>query len=267
MAYKSSPRGDRPVSLVAIHTAEGARTAESLGEYFYREDIQASSHVGIDQNKVLQYVPYERSAWTLRSGNPISDNAELCGFAAWSRDTWLNQYGSMLRLAAQWARERCLARDIPMVALSSADVAIGHWGIIGHDDWTYGMHDGTHTDPGVTFPWDVFMEMVNEEGKDMDFTTRGIVKYPYKTTGDPMELSEALGFSTYITADMAKDDEGHVVSSNIKGSNRLSIPALRDDMDVLHRKVDELTEMIKTIATAGLPLQASGELTIRPKQG
>lgn len=164
MVYKSSPRGTSPVSLIAIHTAEGALTAESLGAYFYRDDIQASSHVGIDSAKILQYVNYDRAAWTIRSGNPITDNAELCGFAAWSRDEWLTNHMSMLRLSASWTRGRCLARGIPMTLLGPADVAAGRWGIIGHDDWTYGMHDGTHTDPGPTFPWDVFIQLVRQEG-------------------------------------------------------------------------------------------------------
>ena len=90
MAYKSSPRGSRAVSLVAVHTAEGSRTAASLGAYFFRSDIEASSHVGIDGSSTLQYVGYDRAAWTLRSGNPISDNAELCGFARWTRDQWMS---------------------------------------------------------------------------------------------------------------------------------------------------------------------------------
>lgn len=160
MAYKSSARGSRPVSLIVVHTAEGARTAESLGAYFYRPDIQASSHVGIDASKILQYVPYDRAAWTVRSGNPISDNAELCGFAAWTRDEWLNNHRNMLDLTAQWITARAQARRIPLTKLTPVQVAQNAWGIIGHADWTYGMHDGTHTDPGVTFPWDYVMSKV-----------------------------------------------------------------------------------------------------------
>lgn len=157
MAYKSDPRGTRPVSLLVLHSAEGARTAESLGSYFYRPDIMASSHVGIDDTHILQYVPYERSAWTVRSGNPISDNAELCGFAAWSRDVWLNEHRGMLDLAAGWLSARAHARGIPLSKLTPAQVGANAWGVIGHVDWTYGKHDGTHTDPGGNFPWDYVM--------------------------------------------------------------------------------------------------------------
>lgn len=163
MAYKSDPRGSRPVTLIAIHTTEGSMTAESLGGYFYRDDVQASSHSGSDDKKILNYVPFSRSAWTIRSGNPITDNLEICGFASWTREQWLGVYRSRLEIAAAWTRARCLARNIPRRKLSSSQVAQGMSGVIGHINWTEGKHDGTHTDPGNNFPWDVFMKLVAQD--------------------------------------------------------------------------------------------------------
>lgn len=164
----SSSRNGAAVRLIAIHTAEGSRTKESLGTYF-NSGVQASSHVGIDAGGVQQYVDYGQAAWTLRSGNPVSDNAELCAFSRWTRDQWLGSATvdgcvnprRILENAAAWTRQRCQARGIPMVKLSPADVKAGKRGVIGHVDWTLGMGDGTHTDPGSNFPWDVFMQMVN----------------------------------------------------------------------------------------------------------
>lgn len=172
MAYKSDPRGTRAVRLVAVHTAEGARTAASLGSYFAQTSTQASSHVGIDAGATLQYVDYSRSAWTIRSGNPISDNAELCAFAAFSRAQWLNSAPvngcanplAILDRTAAWIRSRCLARGIPIRKLTPAQVAAGQAGVIGHVDWTLGMHDGTHTDPGGGFPWDYVINRANAGG-------------------------------------------------------------------------------------------------------
>ncbi|HYF71375.1 MAG TPA: N-acetylmuramoyl-L-alanine amidase [Nocardioides sp.] len=169
MAYKSSTRGTRPVSLIAIHTAEGARTARNLAAYFYRPDIQASSHVCIDAAETLQIVDYGRAAWTLRSGNPISDNAELCGFARWTRAQWLStgrvdgvdNPRAMLDRAADWIRARCDARRIPKNRLAIVALRGGGWGVIAHDDWTKAMNDGTHWDPGPGFPWDYVLNRVN----------------------------------------------------------------------------------------------------------
>jgi N-acetyl-anhydromuramyl-L-alanine amidase AmpD len=176
MAYKSSARGTRPVRLVAIHTTEGARTAASLGSYFYQDSTQASSHVGIDNKETKPYVPYDRAAWTIRSANPISDNAEICGYAHWTRAQWLSRatvdgcespYDRLVR-AAEWTKARCIARGIPRRWLTPAQVAAGMSGIIGHVDWTVGMNDGTHTDPGTGFPKDVFMAIVAADEGDFD---------------------------------------------------------------------------------------------------
>lgn len=156
-----SQRSGRPVRLVILHTAEGARTVESLGNFFAAASVQASSHVGIDDRTIAQYVPYSMAAWTAGGANSISDQAELCGFAAWSRQTWLTQHMRMLELAAQWVRERCLARGIPIVKITPAQVAAGSAGVCGHVDWSVGMRDTDHTDPGVSFPWDVVINLAN----------------------------------------------------------------------------------------------------------
>jgi len=154
-----SARSGKPVRLLIVHTAEGARTVESLGSWFSAAARQVSSHAGIDDSRIETYVPYDRAAWTCRSANDISDNVELCGFAAWTRDTWINGHHRMLELCAQWLRDRATARGIPLRKLTPAQVAAGAPGVIAHVDWTLGMHDGSHTDCGTGFPWDVVMAM------------------------------------------------------------------------------------------------------------
>ena len=154
-----SARGSTPVRLVVIHTAEGALDVTALGNYFSQSAVQVSSHVGIDDHGQEQYVPYTEAAWTVRSANAISDNAELCGFAAWTRQQWLTDHHPMLVNTAGWIRERCAARNIPLVKLTPAQVGAGQAGVCGHIDWTLGAHDGTHTDPGPGFPWDVVMQL------------------------------------------------------------------------------------------------------------
>ncbi len=169
VAINSSPRGARPVRLLAVHTAEGARTAHDLLAFFHRS-TNASSHAIIDHDTTLHILDYGRAAWTLRSGNPISDNLEICAFADWSRNDWLSTDAvdgcanprAMLHRVADWLRWRAEVRRIPKVKLTPAQVRNGQSGIIGHVDWTEGMDDGTHWDPGPGFPWDYVMELVNE---------------------------------------------------------------------------------------------------------
>lgn len=157
-----SPRNGATVRLIVVHTAEGAATTTELGNFFANSANQVSSHVGIDDQGIEQYVDYAQEAWTILSANPISDNAELCGFAAWTRDQWLTGHMPMLRNAAAWIEQRCAARGIPVVKLTPADVAAGKAGVIGHVDWTLGMHEGTHTDPGGGFPWDVVITLAQQ---------------------------------------------------------------------------------------------------------
>lgn len=172
MAIGSSSRGGARVRLVAVHTAEGARTAHDLRAYFDRAGINASSHTIIDHNDTLDLVPRDRAAWTLRSGNPISVNLETCAFARWSRAQWLStgtidgcvNPRAMLDRTATWIRRECDALNIPKVKLSSADVRAGKAGVIGHINWTEGMKDGSHWDPGPGFPWDYVMARVTGGG-------------------------------------------------------------------------------------------------------
>lgn len=154
----SQRAGGRKVSLVIVHTAQGARNVESLGAYFANAGNQVSSHVGIDDRTVMQYVPYSMAAWTAGGANSISDQAELCGFAEWTREQWIGEHRHMLELTAAWVRERCLARGIPIRKLTPAQVAAGESGVCGHGDWSSAMNDGNHWDPGE-FAWDVVMSL------------------------------------------------------------------------------------------------------------
>lgn len=180
MSYKSSSRNGTAITLLAGHTTESAWTVARLAEFFSQPDAQGSAHAGIDADSVLAMVPDYRAAWTLRSGNPKSLNAEMCAFAGMTRDQWLSETDivfvgkatggkpmtvrrprQILRNFSAWLAEKSQAYDVPLVKLSPTQVAQGHSGVIGHIDWTEGMHDGSHTDPETvrgTFPWDVVLD-------------------------------------------------------------------------------------------------------------
>lgn len=194
MTLPSSSRNGQRVRLVVLHTAEGAQTNASLFSYFDRTQ-NASSHVGIDDAGISDvWVPYDRAAWTLRGGNPYSENAEMCAWARWTRAEWLT-HDALLSHAAAWVRSRCLARGIPIVKLSPAEVKAGKAGVCGHADYTYGTGDGTHTDPGPNFPWDIVISRAKAgAGKDEDMplndadkkwiadTVRFVVRYQVLAT-------------------------------------------------------------------------------------
>lgn len=180
MTLPSSPRyGFKPI-WVTLHTAEGARTVESLYDFFDRNQ-NASSHAGADGYRLSgDWVPDDRAAWTLLNGNPRSLNLEMCGFARWTRGQWLSDGWvdgvwnprQMIRNAAAWARRKCDNHGVPRRLLTPAEVGQGHSGIIDHARYTYGTGDGDHTDVGTSFPWDVFFADLNSDlNGDLPSTT------------------------------------------------------------------------------------------------
>ncbi len=154
-----SSRAGASVRLIVIHTAEGARTYQDLGAFFARSSTQASSHVGADDTlgTVGEYVHAGDKAWTVASYNPVSVNCELCGFAAWTTDTWRHEHENMLRNCAAWIAEESRRYGIPIRKLTPAEAQGSGRGVCAHAD--LGAAGGGHTDPGAGFPWDHVLEM------------------------------------------------------------------------------------------------------------
>jgi peptidoglycan hydrolase-like protein with peptidoglycan-binding domain len=161
---KSSSRNGKKVRLLALHTTEGIRKNSDLLSFFNRADAQGSSHASADPTGLLEegFVPYDRAAWTLRSGNSISDNLEQCGFAKWSREEWLGPQIGTIWAAALWVARRASARDIPIRTLTHDQLRKGEAGVIQHNDWTVAMKDGSHWDCGPNYPIDVVIDLARE---------------------------------------------------------------------------------------------------------
>lgn len=144
--------------LIVVHTAEGATTYQSLGNYFANPASKVSSHVGIDDtaNTVGEYVARSGSAWTQANYNSVSTAAELCAFAAWSAQTWA-AHPTMLANCAAWIAEEAAAYNIPITRLTAAQAQSNGRGVCGHVD--LGAGGGNHTDPGPAFPWAQVLSM------------------------------------------------------------------------------------------------------------
>lgn len=152
-----SSRGGASVRLIVIHTAEGARTIESLGGYF-QGNVSASSHTGADDkpNTVGEYVSRGNKAWTQANANPHSVALELCGFASWSTTEW-DQHPHMLANCAAWIAEEAKHFGIPIERLSPSEAQGSGRGVCQHID--LGSGGGGHVDCGSGFPMDRVLEM------------------------------------------------------------------------------------------------------------
>lgn len=156
-----SSRGGKGVRLIVIHTTQGARTIEELGNYFANPSVDASSHVGIDDNAgvIGEYVRRPDKAWTAANANPVAIQGELCAFAEWSADEW-HRHGNMLDNCARWIAEEADYFDIPITRLSPSQAQGGGRGVCQHDD--LGDWGGGHWDCGGGFPMDHVLDLARE---------------------------------------------------------------------------------------------------------
>ena len=160
-----SSRGGAKVRLIVVHTAEGARTIEELGNFFASSSSGVSSHVGIDDKAgtIGEYVKRPNKAWTAANANPVAVQAELCGFAKWSRDEWM-RHPHMLENCARWLAEEAAYFGLPLTKLNEAQAQGSGRGVCQHAD--LGSWGGGHWDCGSGFPIDHVLEMARGGGED-----------------------------------------------------------------------------------------------------
>jgi hypothetical protein len=153
-----SSRGGSGVRLIVLHTAEGARTIESLGGFF-QGDVGASSHAGADDqpNVIGEYVSRGNKAWTQADYNPQCVSIELCGFAEWSTAEWRDNHPTMLENTAKWIAEEAAHFGIPITNLSASQAQGSGKGVCQHND--LGAGGGGHWDCGPNFPIDYVLDM------------------------------------------------------------------------------------------------------------
>jgi peptidoglycan hydrolase-like protein with peptidoglycan-binding domain len=158
-----SSRYGSNIRLIVLHTAEGARTIESLGSFFQSTANQVSSHTGADDkpNTVGEYVKRGNKAWTAANANPYAVQIELCGFARWSNDEWRTQHGNMLQNAASWIAEESRILNIPIQKLTSAQAQSNGRGVCQHVN--LGAWGGGHVDCGTGFPMDYVLELAKQQ--------------------------------------------------------------------------------------------------------
>jgi hypothetical protein len=147
------------VRIIVLHTAEGATTIESLGNFFANGANQVSSHVGADDKlgKIGEYVTRGNAAWTQANFNNAAVALELCGFAKWSNSTWKNQHHNMLRNAADWIAEEAGKFGIPIKELTPSQAQGGGRGVCQHVD--LGAGGGGHVDCGSGFPMGYVLDL------------------------------------------------------------------------------------------------------------
>ena len=162
-ANKSSGGAKR---LIVIHTTEGWGTSPT-GMYdcaiYFQGPVGASSQVCIDNyhpGRIAECVSRGYGAWTQCNYNSVAVAAEQCGYASWSRDTWLGQKEPLLRNTAQWIAEESQALGIPITDLTASQAQGSGRGVCYHSE--LGSAGCGHGDPGGGYPLDVVLGWARE---------------------------------------------------------------------------------------------------------
>lgn len=145
-AHNSGPRPARP-TMVIVHCTEGP-TAEGAARWFANPASAGSAQVVVDDAEVWRCVDDMTVAWHAIGFNTVGLGLEIAGFTAWTRDDWLAHQPRLVeaaRIHAGW--NRCFG--IPLVE-SLTNGYHSHRGLPGND----------HTDPGLGFPWDFYLDQV-----------------------------------------------------------------------------------------------------------
>ncbi|WP_135452594.1 N-acetylmuramoyl-L-alanine amidase [Mycobacterium sp. DL99] len=169
----NSSRGGTKIDAVFLHTQEGGggnSAAEDLAKYLGNPANQVSYHYTISQASdggvtVVDVVDTDYMSWSVLSANSRSINLCFAGSrASWTRDQWMKQ-AKAIDVAAYLAVQDCKKYGIPTTVI--APPYTGRIpGISDHRYVTQVLKDGSHTDVGDQFPWDVFAAAVKKYATD-----------------------------------------------------------------------------------------------------
>jgi len=161
----SQDRGGTKVDLFLLHTQEGDGNADSLARFLQGNEVSYHYTISEDPNDhgvtVVDVVDTDEASWSVLSANDRSINLCFAGSrAAWSRDQWLQQ-SRAIDVAAYLAVQDCRKYGIAIKVLAPP-YDCDPPGISDHKYVTQWLRDGTHTDVGDNFPWDVFAAAVTK---------------------------------------------------------------------------------------------------------
>jgi hypothetical protein len=233
------------VTHIVLHTAEGATTYQSLGNYFANSASGVSSHTGIDDTPgvIGEYVDRGGKAWTASNANPFSVQAELCAFAAWDGAEW-SRHPNMLANAAAWIAEEAAAFGLPIDDIAAQAQNSTAMGVCQHND--LGAMGGGHWDCGPDFPVGQVLDMARggtqpqpepeppEEDDDMGLTICRSDK------GDPQYVTDLCTFKTAIANPSARD--ALVVCITASGGKIYYNQDVNNPVIVPHELLDPLPE-------------------------
>lgn len=268
----SAGRPSGPPRFIVIHYtagAEGRTAAEDGAAYDRRRTDGTSCHFFTDPDSIVQEVSTNDRAHAAKfNGNLWGIQVEQCGTAQ-TRAQWLD--GNSRAMITNTARVCAWAMaeyGIPLVRLTGSQVRSGR-GLCGHGDITIGFPEdnGTHTDPGPEYPWDVLFDDIRAinsgqlEGNDVNLGDQnpiGDLAASYKAAGSTPKDADTvgrllnLGPLRGLEAAKAARDEGVKTRQDL-GNHFLG---LVDDLASLEGGLKALAGKVDQLQAGGVDLDA-----------
>ena len=171
--YSREFSGTRRIRLIVIHSMEFPETgdtAESCAAYFQNPCDEhgvprpSAAHLCIDNNSIVRCVLDNNIAGAAPGANQDGLQIELAGYASQTEAEWLDQYGrDLLDNAANASAQYCLKYDIPVRRLTDDQLADGQSkGFVSHGQVSEVFRRSNHWDPGPSFPWNYFLDRVEQ---------------------------------------------------------------------------------------------------------
>ena len=168
-ARNYTPGRLRAPRLIIVHTVEGPETpgtAWSVAQWFAGPSApQASAHFIVDPAEVVGCVHPTDTAWAAPGANADGLQIEHAGRAGQGAAGWADSASqAILRLSASLAASLADRYGIPVRHLTDAQLLAGEAGFVGHDQVSRVYRKSDHTDPGPTFPWGFYLQLVANAG-------------------------------------------------------------------------------------------------------
>lgn len=122
-----------------------------------------SPHAITDPGETVDLLDEGTVGWHCGNGNSEGLGLEVTGYAAWSFEDWTTGDNfAAVRLDAKRGSEAAVRHGIPMRWLSLDEIRNGGRGFCTHADISATLGGTNHWDPGLGFPFAIFMQMVQE---------------------------------------------------------------------------------------------------------
>jgi hypothetical protein len=197
------PTRHKRVDLIGLHVTAGLQdldmegsdqSAEGTNRYGATTSRQASWHKCVDSDSIADALPDEYTAWHIRNYNSNSLGLEISNRdARWDNKPlpWVN---ATLRNAAKVCHAWEKKFNIPRRLLTKAQVDAGERGYTYHRF----LDAARRTDPGTTFPWALFVELLEQLDKGEEKTPTK--KPDTKDDKDPGKLKVDGDFGSLTVA-------------------------------------------------------------------